>query len=56
MALWRYALRRLLLLVPVLFGITVVAFALTHVVPRNPVYALVGTFANQELVDETIKR
>ena len=56
MALWRYALRRLLLLVPVLFGITVVAFALTHVVPRNPVYALVGTFANQELVDETSKR
>ena len=56
MALLRYALRRLLLLVPVLFGITVVAFALTHVVPRNPVYALVGTFADQRLVDETIKR
>lgn len=56
MALWRYALRRLLLLVPVLFGITIVAFALTHIVPRNPVYALVGTFADQRLVDETIKR
>ena len=56
MSLWRYALRRTLLLVPVLLGITVVAFALTHVVPRNPVYALVGTFADQKLVDETIKR
>jgi peptide/nickel transport system permease protein len=56
MALWRYTVRRLLLLVPVLFGITIVAFALTHIVPRNPVYALVGTFADQRLVDETIKR
>jgi peptide/nickel transport system permease protein len=56
MALWRYALRRLLLLIPVLFGITVVAFALTHIVPRNPVYALVGAFADQRLVDETVKR
>lgn len=56
MSLWRYALRRVLLLVPVLIGITIVAFALTHVVPRNPVYALVGTFADQRLVDETIKR
>lgn len=56
MALWRYAIRRLLLLVPVLFGITLVAFALTHIVPRNPVYALVGTFADQKLVDETVKR
>ncbi|MEZ4635370.1 MAG: ABC transporter permease [Caldilineaceae bacterium] len=56
MSLWRYALRRTLLLMPVLLGITVVAFALTHVVPRNPVYALVGTFADQKLVDETIKR
>ena len=56
MSLWRYAFRRMLLLIPVLFGITVLAFALTHIVPRNPVYALVGTFADQKLVDETIKR
>ena len=56
MSLWRYTLRRVVLLVPVLFGITLVAFALTHIVPRNPVYALVGAFADQKLVAETVKR
>lgn len=56
MSLWRYILRRILLLVPVLLGITLVAFALTHIVPRNPVYALVGAFADQRLVEETVKR
>ena len=56
MSLFRYILRRLLLLIPVLFGITVTAFALTHLVPRNPVYALVGTFADQALIDATVKR
>lgn len=56
MTLWRYALRRLALLAPVLVGITLVTFALTHIVPRNPVYALVGTFADQRLVEETVKR
>lgn len=56
MPLWQYALRRLLLLVPVLFGISIVTFAITHLIPRNPVYALVGTFADQSLVDATIAR
>lgn len=56
MSLIRYILRRLLLLIPVLFGITLTAFALTHIVPRNPVYALVGAFADQALVDATVKR
>lgn len=56
MSLWRYTLRRLVLLVPVLFGISLVTFILTHVLPSNPVYALVGRFANQQLVNATISR
>jgi peptide/nickel transport system permease protein len=35
----RYALRRLLLAVPLLFGITVLTFALLHLTPGNPVQA-----------------
>jgi peptide/nickel transport system permease protein len=35
----RYAVRRLLLAVPLLFGITVLTFALLHLTPGNPVQA-----------------
>lgn len=56
MTIWRYVLRRLGLMVPVLLGITFVAFAMTHLLPRNPVYALVGSFADQQLIEETIRR
>ncbi|MBX5477207.1 MAG: ABC transporter permease [Clostridia bacterium] len=51
MSLVTYILRRLLLMVLVLFGVTLVTFTLTHVVPVNPVLALVGDRAPQEVVD-----
>lgn len=35
----------------VMFGVTLVTFTITHVVPVNPVLALVGDHAPQELVD-----
>lgn len=56
MSLGSYVTRRLLLMVPVVFGILLVTFALTHLIPRNPVYALVGTFADEETVRFAIER
>ena len=46
-----YVVRRLLLMLLVLFGVTLITFMLTHVVPVNPVLALVGDRAPQEVVD-----
>jgi peptide/nickel transport system permease protein len=45
-----YAVRRIALMVLVLFGVTVVTFGVTHVVPADPVLALVGDHAPESLV------
>ncbi len=42
MPIYRYILRRLLLTVPILFGITLIAFAISHAVPADPVTANLG--------------
>jgi len=42
----RYLIRRLILLVPTLFGVSIVAFAIMHLIPGDTVDALVGTEAN----------
>lgn len=43
-----YALRRLLLTGPVLVGVLFVAFALTRIVPGNPIDRMVGAFVSDE--------
>ena len=43
--------RRLLLLIPVLLGVTVVTFTLTRVIPGNPIDLMVSPLANQETRD-----
>ena len=40
-----YLVRRLLLLIPMLFGITVVAFTISHVVPGDPAAVNLGQYA-----------
>jgi peptide/nickel transport system permease protein len=47
----RYILHRILMLVPVLFGVTLVAFLLLHMVPGDPAEILAGLEATQEGVD-----
>lgn len=42
----RFLLRRILLLIPTLFGVLVVAFLLLHVAPGDPVQAMVGERAD----------
>jgi ABC-type dipeptide/oligopeptide/nickel transport system permease component len=48
MRLLRYALRRLVLLVPVLLGALFIAFLLTRVVPGDPIGRVAGPYASQE--------
>ena len=44
----RFALRRLLLLVPVLFGLSVLVFAISHLLPGDPVRLAAGPQASAE--------
>ncbi len=47
---WRYAVRRLLVTVPVLLGVSLLAFAIMHVVPGDPVRLIAGPDAPEEAV------
>ncbi|MFZ1058049.1 MAG: ABC transporter permease [Candidatus Rokuibacteriota bacterium] len=47
----RYILRRLVMLVPVLFGVSLVSFSLLHLVPGDPAEVLGGAEATKEDVD-----
>jgi peptide/nickel transport system permease protein len=47
----RYVLHRILMLVPVLFGVTLVSFSLLHLVPGDPAEILGGQEATKEAVD-----
>lgn len=49
---WEYGLQRLLLFIPILFGVSVFAFLLVHLVPGSPAHAMLGVQATPELVDE----
>ena len=46
-----YAVRRLIQMVPIAFGLVVVVFMLIHLVPGDPVRAILGPRAPQEAVD-----
>src|ERR1700691_3989891 len=47
-----YALRRLLIIVPVLVGISVIVFLVISLIPGDPAHAILGTFATPENVKE----
>ena len=51
MSIVRYTLKRLLWAVPVLFGVSMVAFLLIHLTPGGPVRLLLGPQQNPELVE-----
>jgi peptide/nickel transport system permease protein len=46
----RYLIRRLLQTMPVLFGVSVLAFAIMHVVPGDPVRLIAGPDAPESVV------
>jgi ABC-type dipeptide/oligopeptide/nickel transport system permease component len=47
----QYVLRRLLVTLPVLLGVSVLAFAIMHVVPGDPVRLIAGPDAPEDVVD-----
>lgn len=52
MSLWRYVLKRLLLIVPVLFGVSVLIFGMMHLAPGGPAAVLLGPLQNEEIIRE----
>lgn len=52
MSVGSYVLRRLLLLVPVIFGLTLLTFALTNIVPGDPALLAAGPQATDQMVEE----
>jgi peptide/nickel transport system permease protein len=51
-----YAARRLVLLLPVLLGVTIVTFVLTRVIPGNPIDQLVSPLASPQQREELIRQ
>ena len=47
-----YILRRLFFLIPILFGISVVTFTMTHVLPGDPLYILLSPYAKEEDIEK----
>src|SRR5262245_34971585 len=48
----RFLFRRLLLTLPVLFGVATLVFSLIHFVPGDPVQAMLGESASQQEIDQ----
>lgn len=51
-----YITRRLLLLIPVLLGVTIITFGLTRVIPGNPVDLMVSPMATEEMRAQIAER
>lgn len=52
---WRYIVRRLLLTIPVLLGVSLLVFAMIRLVPGDPAIAIAGVHATKEFVEEIRK-
>jgi peptide/nickel transport system permease protein len=52
----RFILRRLMLMIPVLLGVTLLTFVLTNLLPGDPARSLAGKFATPEQVEATRQR
>ncbi len=50
-----YVIKRIILLIPMLLGITMITFALTKALPGDPVYTLVGERSSPEIVEKVRK-
>lgn len=49
---WQYILKRLLLFIPVLLGVTILTFSISHIVPANPALVALGPHATTDRVKE----
>jgi len=53
---WAYLVRRLLLAILAISGVLVIAFFLSHVIPGDPVGAILGPQAPEPLIEELRRR
>jgi len=51
-----YIIKRLLQIIPVVLGVTLIAFALIHLAPGDPVRTMLGQHATQQEIDEISAR
>lgn len=51
-----FVVRRLLLLIPVLLGVTVITFTLTRIIPGNPIDLMISPRASQEVRDRVAEK
>ena len=56
MKLWQYVARRLILLIPVVIGVTLITFTVSHVIPANPARAWAGQKAPPEVVKKIAEK
>lgn len=56
MSVLRYVLKRLLLIIPVLFGVSLAVFAMLHLAPGGPAAVLLGPLQNEQIVQEVRKQ
>ncbi|UPV76033.1 ABC transporter permease [Halorussus limi] len=56
MSLYRYTIRRILQIIPVLLGVFTLTFVMVHALPGNPVRIYLGLNPSQALADELIRR
>lgn len=47
-----YIMRRLLMLIPVLFGMTIITFSIVHLIPGNPAQVILGESATQVAIED----
>jgi peptide/nickel transport system permease protein len=52
----QYILRRLVQMIPVLFGITVIVFFMVHLIPGNPAAVMLGDRATDKMIAEATHR
>jgi hypothetical protein len=50
MRFWSYLLQRLGFVVPILLGVTVIVFVISHVIPGDPASVIAGMYASEEQV------
>jgi peptide/nickel transport system permease protein len=51
-----FAFKRILLLIPILLGISIITFVMTHVLPGDPLYILLSPYAKEEDIQSARER
>ena len=49
---WKYILKRLVMMIPVLIGISIIIFTIISLTPGNPARLILGERATQEAIDQ----